>query len=64
MSASKLLTESTAKLFVFRNMSVVSSKILLYKEYGEPFNVLECQTDQINKPGINQVIILLLIIRV
>lgn len=62
MSTSKLLsklTESTftTKLFAFRNMSAVSAKTLLYKEYGEPFNVLECQTDQVNKPEANQVIL-------
>lgn len=43
------------KILAFRNMSVVSAKTLLYKEYGEPVKVLEFATDQVNKPEGSQV---------
>ncbi|XP_033231355.1 enoyl-[acyl-carrier-protein] reductase, mitochondrial [Belonocnema kinseyi] len=62
VQVSRLVMKSSRSICVprflaFRNMSVVSAKTLLYKEYGEPAKVLEFSTDQVIKPEGNQVLV-------
>ena len=48
-------TTCAPTLLAFRNMSNISTKTLLYKEYGEPAKVVQFTTDKVNKPQGNEV---------
>lgn len=45
----------TSKSFNFRRSNCTSSKSLLYKEYGEPVNVLQLINTTVAQPADNEV---------